>query len=241
MKLSEKTNAALEAFAPRLDRFLQAPVDALFGFLDRFFQYTYRETTSGIYALFASPEKISAAAKAAHARGYTNFDCLTPFPVHGLEFDMGLKRSKVPWITFFAGLTGFLTALIMQTAVHEQIVPRILPFFDAVPNLRSYPLNLGGKPTFAWPAMVPIWFELTVLFGGHTTVAGLILLAKMFRPFRRPLHPRITDDRFCLWIPDDSANYSEEAVADFMKGLGAEYVARVKGDAQTALHGAASA
>ncbi|MBX7057274.1 MAG: DUF3341 domain-containing protein [Leptospirales bacterium] len=229
----------LAALAPRLDRFLQAPVDALFRFLDRFFQYTYRETNKGVYALFKSPEKISEAAKAAHARGFTHFDCLTPFPVHGLEFDMGLKRSKVPWITFFAGLTGFFTALALQTGVHEQVMPRIFEFFDAVPNLRSYPLNFGGKPTFSWPPMVPIWFELTVLFGGHTTVAGLILLAKMFRPSRKPLHPSITDDSFCLWIPSDSANYTEDGVADFMKGLGPSYVARVDGDQQTTLHGAA--
>jgi Protein of unknown function (DUF3341) len=240
MNAKEKLNQALEAFAPKLDRFLQAPIDALFGFLDRFFEYTYRETNRGVYALFNTPEKISAAARAAFQKGYTNFDCLTPFPVHGLEFDMGLKRSKIPYITFFAGLTGLFTAFLLQLSVHEMIFPRILPYFDALPNFRSYPQNFGGKPTFAWPAMVPILFELTVLFGGHTTVAGLILLSKMYRPFRKPLHPDITNDKFCLWIPSDSANYSEEGVVEFMKGLHPMYIAKVQDpDNQTPVAGAA--
>lgn len=228
--MNAKINTFLTNLAPKLDRILQMPVDWLFGFLDRFFEYTYRETDNGVFGLFDTPEKISKAARAAHAKGYTNFDCLTPFPVHGLEFDMGLKRSKIPYITFFAGLTGLTIAFLLQYGVHEQLVPRLLPFFDGVPNFRSYPLNIGGKPTYSWPAMVPILFELTVLLGGHTTVAGLILMGKMYKPFRRILHPAITDDKFCLWIPADSANYSEQGVATFLKELGATEISKATKD-----------
>lgn len=238
--MKEKLDKFLNDLAPKLDAFFEAPGKAFFAGLNKIFEYTYRETTAGIYGLFDTPEKISKAAKATHAKGYTNFDCLTPFPVHGLEFDMGLKRSKIPWITFFAGLTGLTLAFTIQLVVHEQIIPPVFSYFDGYPNFRSYPLNIGGKPTFAWPAMVPILFELTVLLGGHTTVAGLFMLSGLYKPFRKPLHPDITNDKFCLWIPTDSANYDEAGVAAFMKELGAADITKVDGDAQSPIGGEAA-
>jgi len=111
--------------------------------------------------------------------------------------------------------------------VHEQVLPPLVQYMDIFPNLRSYPLNIGGKPTYSWPAMVPICFELTVLFGGHTTVAGLLLLSKIPKPSRKVLHPDITNDKFALWIPSDSQDYSEEGVKEFLSGLGAGEITSV--------------
>ena len=124
----------------------------------------------------------------------------------------------------------------MQTLVHEQIVSGSFAYLDSLPNIRSYPLNIGGKPTFSWPAMVPICFELTVLLGGHTTVLGLILLSRLYRPFRKVLHPDITNDKFCLWIPSDSENYSEEGLTQFMTQLGASEITLVNAEGQRSLN-----
>ncbi len=213
-----------------LDRFFEAQQAFFWKGVDKLFGYHYRETHSGIFGLFDTPEQISKAAKLSHQRGYTNFDCLTPFPVHGLEFDMGLKRSRIPYITFWLGLTGFLVSFCLQTLVHEQILPPVFSYFDVFPNIRSYPLNIGGKPTFSWPPMIPILFELTVLIGGHSTVIGLIVLSRLYSPFRRVLHPSITDNKFCLWIPSDSKNYSEAKVLEFMKELGAKDISLASKD-----------
>jgi hypothetical protein len=124
------------------------------------------------------------------------------------------------------GMIGLATAIFLQLNVHEMVIPvTISHYFDARPNLNSYPLNYGGKPTFAWPAMLPVAFELTVLFAGAIgTVGALMTLARLPKPGRRILHPSITDDKFCLWIPSDSANYNEEAVKAFLKELGAEEI-----------------
>jgi len=221
-------NAFLESLDKGLESFFRWPANTFNRFANHFFQYQFRETFSGVFGVFDSPEKIAEAAKKTHAKGYTNFDCFTPFPVHGLEFDMGLKRSKVPYITFFMGLVGLTIAFTLQTMVHEQIFPRIFSYFDVFPNFRSYPLNIGGKPTFSWPAMVPICFELTVLVGGHSTVIGIILLGRLFRPGRRVLHPDFTNNKFGLWIPNDSKNYSEESVKQFLGEIGAREVTVVK-------------
>lgn len=206
----------MEALEKALDNFFAAPGRIWQNFAEKFFGYTYRETNKGVFGLFTSPEKILAAAKTTHEKGYTNFDCMTPFPIHGLEFAMGLKRSKIPYITFFAGITGTTLAFLMQFSVHEQV--------SSIPYFNSFPLNIGGKPTYSWPAMVPIMFELTVLLGGLATAAGLMLLSKMPTPSRKVLHPEITNDKFALWIPADSANYSEEGVKSFMRDLGAEEI-----------------
>ncbi len=219
--MTELVNKLLERVEVSLDRFFGGAVSGLYGLLDRAFEYTYRETKAGIFGLFSEPDKLRQAARAARDRGYTNFDCLTPFPLHGLEFDMGLRRSKVPYITFFAGLTGVITAFLMQWSVHEQVVPQLFRYFDIFPNLRSYPLNIGGKPSYSWPAMIPICFELTVLLGGHTTVIGLLLLGRIPKASRKILHPEITNDRFCLWIPTDSAGYNEANARQLLTEFGA--------------------
>jgi len=210
----------LDTIEKALDAFFAAPVKAWARLEENFFKYTYRETESGVFALFNTPEAIQKAARATRDKGYTHFDCLTPFPIHGLEFDMGLTRSKVPYATFLAGITGTTIAFLLMFTVHEQV--------STIPYLNSYPLNISGKPTFAWPAMIPIMFELTVLLGGLTTVAVMYTLGRIPKVSRKVLHPRITDDRFCLWIPADSANYNETEVQAFLSGLGGSEITVVK-------------
>ena len=210
----------------KLDNFFDTQIKIFYKVIDKIFSYSYRETQSGIYALFSSPDDICNAARHIHKTGHTNFDCFTPFPVHHLERYMGLKPSYLTYVAFWGGLTGFALAVLLQTVAHEQILPSIFPYFDAFPNLRSYPLNIGGKPTFSWPPMVPIAFELTVLFSGHATVFMLILLAKLFKPSRKVLHPSITNDKFCLWIPEDSKNYNEDYIFTTMKELDAIFIAK---------------
>lgn len=213
-----------------LDRFFDGQVQAFQKLLEKAFEYTYRETEKGVFGLFSTPEQISHAAAETHKKGYTNFDCLSPFPVHGLEHAMGLGRSRMPYIAFWMAMIGFSLAMFIQTNVHEMIIPVTFTHaIDAMPNLNSYPINYGGKPTFSWPAMIPVTFELSVLFAGAIgTITGLLLLSKMPKPSRKILHPSITDDKFCLWIPTDSANYNEDGVKSFMKELGAEEITVVK-------------
>lgn len=224
----EKLNAMTEKLEAFFDRFFDKQYQAFRNILDKLFEYTYRETEKGVFGLFNTPEKIAEAARKTKEKGYTNFDCLTPFPVHGLEFDMGFKRSKLPYVTFFAGLLGFCTAFFLQYNTHEQLIGVTLTHaIDAFPNLNSYPLNIGGKPSYSWPAMVPICFELTVLFGGLGTFFSMLMISRIPKPFRKTLHPSITDDKFCLWIPEDSANFDKEGVKAFLQELGAEEITAV--------------
>lgn len=156
----------------------------------------------GILAFFDHPERTLEAARATRDSDYEGFDVYTPFPVHGMDEAMGLGRSWIPWVTFFAGVIGFLCANAMQFGMMT---------FD-------WPMIIGGKPYAPWPSFVPIMFELTVLIGGVTT--GVVML-KAAGCFQEPmiLDRELTDDRFAVWISADDPNFEADEVRSFFHDL----------------------
>jgi len=61
----------------------------------------------GVSATFNSAKDIYEAAGKVREEGYQNWECYTPIPVHGLDAQMGVGRSKVPCFTLLGGVTGF--------------------------------------------------------------------------------------------------------------------------------------
>lgn len=120
-------------------------------------------TTFGLVAEFRTPSDLYRACERVRDAGYTRWDAHTPFPVHGLEGAMGLRRSKLPWIVLVLALGGAATGFGLQTWVHTT----------------AYPLTISGKPFFSWPAFIPITFELGVLGGALGAVVGMLGLNKL--------------------------------------------------------------
>ena len=52
----------------------------------------------GVIARFESPESLVHAAEKVRDKGFTKFDCHSPFPIHGMDDAMGLKRSKLGYL-----------------------------------------------------------------------------------------------------------------------------------------------
>ncbi len=108
--------------------------------------------------------------------GYKQFDAHTPFPVHGMDKAMGLPDSKLGWIVLCCGVSGTSLAWLMMYWM----------------NGVDYPLIVGGKPGGTLPSMIPIMFEVTVLFSALSAVFGMLGLNKLPRHH----HPLFESDRF---------------------------------------------
>jgi len=165
----------------------------------------------GAVAYFTTTSEILKAATTAREKGFKNFETYTPFPVHGMELAVGLKQSIVPWATLVCGFTGFALALHLQIWTSA---------FD-------WPINVGGKPMISGPAFIPILFELTVLLGGLGTAAFMFFLNGLPNAKPNPFDPRISDDRFALYIPFEGQKISSSEVESFLNSLSAEKVSLV--------------
>jgi len=176
----------------------------------------------GVVGFFESSHVLIEAMRKVKGQNYESFDAFTPFPVHGLDDAQGLKRSKLPYVTFTFGLLGTCCAFLLQY------------WTSAV----DWPLNVGGKPLNSWPAFVPIIFEVTILFAGISTLLGLLFFTRLPNIVKRSFDPSITRDRFAIIVdyierdeytspPKDKKGFQEQEVSDFLKSIGATEVRKV--------------
>ncbi len=166
----------------------------------------------GLIGLFDTAEQLLTAAREVRDAGYRQWDCHTPYPVHGLDAAMGLRESPIPYFTIGAGFVGGAVAMLMQWWM----------------NAVSYPLHVGGKPLFTWPAFVPITFELFVLFAALTTTVALVVACKLWR-WHHPLHDsgvmaEVTTTRFALVLMAADPKFDWETAETLLTTQGCQDV-----------------
>ena len=167
--------------------------------------------SGGVVGIWLDDHELVQAAHKVREAGYKNFDAITPFPVHGLEEAIGIQRSVIPWVTFFAGLTGLACALALEY------------WTSAV----DWAINVGGKPFFSGPAFAPIMFELTVLFAALFSVGAMFVLCGLPKIEPPIIDPDLTSHKFALFIPETEAGYDAGRAEQMLKGLGAQDVRRI--------------
>lgn len=162
-----------------------------------------------LLGIFDDEGRILDAVRALHGNGVSIHDVYTPYAVHGLDDAMGIRRSRLPIVCFFAGGVGLLFAILFQIWVFTS----------------SWPLNIGGKPFLSVPAFIPVTFEMTVLIGGLTTVAAFLLRSRLFPgACSKLLDPAITDNRFVVAIARNNASLDVAAVTELLISNGAALV-----------------
>jgi hypothetical protein len=134
---------------------------------------------------YDTPNALASAAMRVRDAGYQTWDCHTPYPMHGMDEAMGLKPTRIGIISFVFGMLGVATAVAMIQYMNAFS-------FDLANIGAGYPLIVGGKPPGAFPSMVPIMFELGILFCGFATLFGLLGIIKL----PRHNHPIFVSDRF---------------------------------------------
>jgi mono/diheme cytochrome c family protein len=166
-----------------------------------------------ISALFDSPDAIIHAAEETSGAGYTDFDVNTPYPVHGMDGAMRLRPSRMGFFAFAFGLLGTVSAVGLMSWV----------------TLAEYPLVIGGKPFWSWPAFVPIAFELTVLLASVLSVVAMIVIYFKMPNTSHPLHDtpymkKVSSDMFGIYIKSSDPKFDERKIRQFFAGMGAKNV-----------------
>ncbi|MEZ5344236.1 MAG: DUF3341 domain-containing protein [Pyrinomonadaceae bacterium] len=163
-------------------------------------------------AYFTNEDDIKASAAEARLRGFQIYDVYSPFPIHGMDEAVGLKRSRITWAAFAGGVTGLLTAVILQVWT----------------SAYDWALNIGGKPFNSPLLFVPVSFELTVLFSGLTSVAVLFLICGLYPFSKRKSFEGVNDDRFVLVLEHAGSSFDPKAADRIFEKYNAEKV--IEGD-----------
>ncbi len=129
----------------------------------------------GVLAEYDTPGAVYHAAEKVRDAGYSKWDVFTPFPIHGLEEAMGVKRTILPILVAIGGFTGAGLGYLMQWWMNN-----------------DYPMVVQGKPYTAWEPFVPITFECGILFSAFTCLIGMLALNGLPRWH----HPLMKKDRF---------------------------------------------
>lgn len=176
---------------------------------------TDNQQMHGILAEFRNPKELTDVAKKMVKSGYNKFDTYSPFPIHGMDKAMNLKKSKLGWIVFGHGLIGFIGAIAMMYYM----------------SVIDYPMNISGKPLFNAPAWVPITFELTVLLSAFGAVFGMFFLnglPKLNNPlFNAERFKKATDDGFFAFIEAEDDKFDADKVKKLFEEAGATHIEEV--------------
>lgn len=186
----------------------------------------------GVVGIYDNVDSLLDAAKRVRDAGFTRWDSHTPFPVHGIDGAMGIRRTFLPWLTLVMGLTGLTLGILGQWWV----------------NAHGYAFQISGKPIWSLPANIPVAFEVTIAFSAFTTFFGMLAINRLPR-LSHPLHKlaqftRVTSDRFAVVVESRDPRFDAAGVRKLLAS-GAEQVVECPEDTSRAalpgwLHGVAA-
>jgi hypothetical protein len=139
---------------------------------------------------------------------FRGHEIYSPCSYHELmEFaEEQMGPSQVRWFTLVGALTGVTAGFSMC----------LLLDYD-------WPIVVGGKTAgvYSLPAYFIFGFEVMILLGALCTIAGMLIMGRLPNPRSWVLHPRITDDRFVVFVPNALPDGDQ---ARLLQELGAEEV-----------------
>lgn len=160
-------------------------------------------TAHGTLGVYDALDSATITIERLRAAGLKRITVFSPLPSHELEHALHAGESPVRMFTLVGGLTGAATGFAFPTWASM-----------------DWPLVTGGKPIISIPAWVIIAFELTILFGALSTVAGLFINARL--PQRRIMQvydPSFSSNRFGILVMPPAGREAE--VRDIMRDSGA--------------------
>jgi len=116
-----------------------------------------------LLSVFDLPGDVATVVTKLRGRGFSDITTYSPAPFAEIEDAESPKPSAVRYFTLIGGLTGVFLGFLMQIWMSL-----------------DWPIKIAGKPFASIPPYVIIGFELTILFGGLLTAAGLFVVGGLF-------------------------------------------------------------
>ena len=151
--------------------------------------------SAGVLATFATERDLVAALSPLRAAGLGTIETYTPKPIEN-------GTSVLPMLILLAGVLGATASFLLQS------------YGDTV----AYPLDIGGRPNFSWPAFIPIAFENGILAAVLVGFFGFLAVNRMPRLYEPvdecPSIRRATRDMWCVAIETDRPERARAMLRD---------------------------
>lgn len=179
----------------------------------------------GLMAQFDDPDSLVNACDQARQDGYKKMDAYSPFPVHGIDPAIGIRRTRLPFFVLAVGLSAVVLGVGLQWYANAA---------DFTPLFPGYKFNISGKPYWSLPANIPVVFEIIVLSSAFATFFGMWICNKLpwfSNPlFRISRFKRATNDRFFLFIGEKDPQFDRTGVEAKFNAWGASAIEEVRQD-----------
>lgn len=165
-----------------------------------------KKPRTGVLGVFVYLDSASDAIKRLKAKGFP-LTVYSPTPRHELEEALEAPESAVRIFTIMGAFTG--TGAGAALAIWSSL---------------NWPLIVGGKEIVSLPAFSVIMFEVTILLGALSTVAGLFITGRLPR-LGRPeglYHPSFSSNRFGVFVHVAPEHFEE--VQTILNDSGSEEV-----------------
>ena len=162
-----------------------------------------------VYGLYPDGSSAQQAVNRLRAAGLADREItiLSGQPMEDFEFGHIDRKNSLWWVACGGGLIGNATGFFLTWLTET-----------------SWPMNVGGLPTYAWWPNLIIIFELTMLGAILATVIGLVVTAGLGRRMKGIYDPEVTDGAILVGVE----NPAEAKADDLRKALEAPPGARVK-------------
>lgn len=159
-----------------------------------------------IFGIFNNEEVLISAIKSFNKSGIEIKNVFTPYPVHEVFHELGLK-TRFPYFAFAFGLFGAVSTFA----------------FLYWSSVIDFPITIGGKPNLSLSYVI-ITFVMTINIGIVLSLLSFFIVQKLY-PGKNPviIHPDITNDKYVILIEKKNSMSKAEvlAITDLLKKNGA--------------------